>query len=68
MSKIRRIRHLCTWQPKGGHADIVGLLIKHTTNADVNDEYGRKSLHKAAENGHTKVIELLMKDILVDVI
>ena len=36
-------------------------LLKHMANADAKDNDERTALHRAAENGHEAVVQLLLK-------
>jgi hypothetical protein len=49
-----------------GHEQVVRVLLGKGASADSKDTYGRTPLYYAAENGHSKVIEVLLnqdKDI-----
>ena len=45
---------------RGGHADIVELLLEEGTPVDAIGEIGNTPLHSAASNGHSSIVELLL--------
>jgi len=46
---------------KLGHVSIVTLLLTHKANVNALDKYGRSALHKAAYEGCTEVVQLLLQ-------
>ena len=48
---------------QGGYIDILRLLIMHKVNVNIPEsENKRTALHQAAQNGHTKVVEMLLQN------
>ena len=46
---------------RGGHEDVVHLLLEHGAELSAQDKDGRTALHLASENGHEKVALLLLE-------
>ena len=49
----------CTTQPRGGYADIVGMLLDAAPDTlDRGDAEGDTALHNAARGGHSEVVQV----------
>eukprot|EP00026_Physarum_polycephalum_P010110 Phypoly_transcript_10261.p1 GENE.Phypoly_transcript_10261~~Phypoly_transcript_10261.p1 ORF type:complete len:242 (-),score=34.50 Phypoly_transcript_10261:221-946(-) len=46
---------------KQGHVTIVQALLAHKANVNALDKYGRSALHKAAYEGRTEVVRILLQ-------
>jgi ankyrin repeat protein len=46
---------------KGGHVQVVDLLIRHGAKTENRDKYGNSPLHCAAEAGELEVVKLLIE-------
>ena len=46
---------------RNGHANVVGLLLKHHAQADVSDTSGNSALHYAAAYGWQDCVKVLLK-------
>jgi ankyrin repeat protein len=51
----------CHWLPGTGRRLSLSCCLKHKTEADSKDKYGRRPLSCAAENGHEVVVNLLLE-------
>ena len=49
--------------PKG-HYDVVAFLLERGADPDRPDERGRTPLYWVAENGHQRIVKLLLESIL----
>ena len=49
--------------PKG-HYDVVAFLLERGAEPDKPDERGRTPLYWVAENGHQRIVKLLLESIL----
>jgi ankyrin repeat protein len=45
---------------RGGHKEIVELVIANGADVNAKDEYGLTPLHNAAYKGHKEVVELVI--------
>lgn len=45
-----------------GHAPIVRLLLQHRADQFVQDNDGNTAIHKAAQNGQSKIVQCLEDD------
>jgi ankyrin repeat protein len=49
-----------SWLPRGGHKEMIELLLKNGVEIDAKDIYGRTALHVAVIEGHEVVARLLL--------
>jgi len=46
---------------KGGHAEVVRVLLDRNADANAKDKDGKTALMLAEEEGHTEIVKLLKK-------
>lgn len=44
-----------------GHLDVVKLLLNHRADVKVQDSDGNTAAHRAGQNGHFNIVELLLQ-------
>jgi len=48
-------------RPRGGHLEVVKLLLEHGADPNVKNRDGKTPLHNAASEGHLEVVKLLLE-------